>query len=123
MELTMQPAGPVPAAARPASSTGAAGRIRGRAVYWRRRLVVVLGFLGLVLALTMLFGNAGAEAELEDPVGGHAVVEPGETLWDIAAATAPPGIRTQQQLDAIRELNGLAGADVPAWTVVLLPAS
>lgn len=116
MELTMQAP-----AVRPATAPRAVRAPQPQAVYRRRRLVVAAGFLALVLALTVLFGSAGAEAELEDPVGGHVVVAPGETLWDVAAETAPAGVHTQQQLDAIRELNGFDGAAVPAWTVVLIP--
>lgn len=93
-----------------------------RRVYWRRRAVVAGSFLALVLALTVAFGSAGAEAELADPVGGHTVVEPGETLWDIAVETAPAGVDVRDQLAAIVDLNGLDGGAVRAWTVVLLPA-
>lgn len=94
---------------------------RSRAVYWRRRAVVAAGFVLLVLALTGLFGAGGAEADLQDPVAGHVVVEPGQTLWDVAAATAPGGTDTRAQLAAIIDLNGLRDSAVPAWTVVLLP--
>lgn len=93
-----------------------------RGVYWRRRALVAGGFLALVLAMTVLLGSAGAEAELADPVAGHAVVDPGQTLWEVAAATAPVGVDVRDQLAAIMRLNGLDGASVPAWTVVLLPA-
>lgn len=91
------------------------------ATYRRRRLVVLAGFLSLVLGLTLLFGNGGAEAELTDRVAGHEVVAPGETLWDVAVATAPAGVDVRDQLAAILELNGLPSGDVPAWTVVLIP--
>lgn len=85
----------------------------------RRRGLVLGAVLALVLAL-LLLGN-GAQAELADPVEGHAVVQPGETLWDVAAMHAPDGVDPRAYLQAIGELNGLDGA-VDPWTVVLLPA-
>lgn len=91
------------------------------ATFRRRRLVVLAGFLSLVVGLTLLFGAGGAEAELTDRIAGHEVVAPGQTLWDVAAATAPEGVDVRDQLAAIIELNGFTGGDVPAWTVVLLP--
>ena len=72
--------------------------------------------------LTVAIGRVGAEAELADPVAGHAVIEPGDTLWSVAVETAPAGMDPREQLRAIQDLNGLPSADVEAWTVVLLPA-
>ena len=86
------------------------------------RLGAVLVLVVLAFLLTVALGRVGAEAELADPVGGHAVVDPGSSLWAVAVETAPPGVDPREQLDAIRELNGIRGSDVVAWTVVLLPA-
>lgn len=94
----------------------------GNGVYVRRRLVVVAALILLATLLSVAVGRIGAEAELADPVAGHVVVEPGQTLWDVAAATAPVGVDTRQQLAALRELNGLDGSKIGAWTVVLVPA-
>jgi FAD/FMN-containing dehydrogenase len=91
------------------------------ATYRRRRLGVVAGLAALVLGLVLTFGGGAADAGLVDPVAGTAVVEPGETLWDVAEATAPEGIATREWLDRIRDLNGFSGDAIPAWTVVLLP--
>jgi hypothetical protein len=93
-----------------------------RLTYLRRRaMVVVVGVL-LAFALTVAIGRVGAEAELADRVAGHVVVEPGQTLWDIAVDTAPAGIDARQQLDDLRSLNGLSGAELQPWDVILLPA-
>lgn len=91
-----------------------------RRTYLRRRLTVVAGLLAAALALTLLIGNAGAQAGLEDRVAGHVVVQPGQTLWEVATAHAPSGTDPRAYLSELRELNGLDG-DVAAWTVVLLP--
>lgn len=93
-----------------------------RLTYWRRRLTVLAGVVGLALLLVLLVGNPNAEAELADPVGGHVVVEPGDTLLQIAADTAPAGVDVHDHLRDIRELNGFSSSSVAAWTVVLLPA-
>lgn len=88
----------------------------------RRRVVALAVLLLAAFLLTVAIGRVGAEAELADPVAGHAVIEPGETLWAIAVDTAPANVDPREQLRAIQDLNGLTSADVEAWTVVLLPA-
>jgi Tfp pilus assembly protein FimV len=93
-----------------------------RSSAWRRRAVAVGALLVVVFALTVAIGRVGAEAELADRVAGHVVVAPGETLWDVAAATAPAGVDVREQLAAIEALNGRRAHEVDAWTVVLLPA-
>jgi hypothetical protein len=92
------------------------------ATYWRRRVVALLALVLCAFLMTVVIGRVGAEAELADRVAGHAVVAPGETLWDVAVGSAPDGIDARRQLADILALNGLDGADVDAWTVVLLPA-
>ncbi len=94
----------------------------GAAVYWRRRALVVVALLAVAFLATGLIGRVGAEAELEDKVAGHAIVQPGETLWDVTVATAPQGVDPRDHLHRIKDLNGLAGGEVEAWTVVLIPA-
>jgi hypothetical protein len=93
-----------------------------RASTWRRRTAAVLTMLAVVFLLAVAVGRIGASADLQDRVAGHVVIEPGETLWDVAVATAPDGTDPRAQLRAIQELNGIGGGDVDAWTVVLLPA-
>lgn len=93
-----------------------------RATYWRRRCLAVVGLLAAALVLALVVGQMVAAADLESRVDGHVVVEPGETLWDIAAATAPDGVDARQHLAAIEDLNGIRAGDLRAWNVVLLPA-
>ena len=91
-------------------------------IYRRRRLAVLLVLVALVLSAGAVIGGVGAQAELEDPVAGHVVIAPGDTLWEVAVDSAPRGVDPREQLASIRELNGLEGAEVEAWTVLLLPA-
>ena len=117
------------AVATPRPDAGAAGHRHGarastldRATVVRRRSVALVVFLLAAFLLTVAIGRVGAEAELADPVAGHAVIEPGQTLWGIAVDTAPADVDPREQLRAIQDLNGLTTAEVEAWTVVLLPA-
>jgi Tfp pilus assembly protein FimV len=106
---------------RPSGTAGPVATPASRSTIRRRRVRALAGLVLAVVALTVLVGRAGAEAELADPVAGHAVIAPGETLWDVAVDTAPHGVDPRQQLAALRELNGFDGGQVDAWTVVLIP--
>lgn len=92
------------------------------ATFWRRRLVVAAGLVLVGLLLLGAFGQVGASADLADRVDGHVIVEPGQTLWDIAVVTAPDGVDARAHLAAIEDLNGIRADDVQAWNVILLPA-
>ena len=105
-----------------AARAGRAARQITRATVLRRRLVALAGLVLLLTMVTVAVGRVGAEAELADRVAGHAVLAPGDTLWDVAVSSAPDGVDPREQLAAIRVLNGFEGASVDAWTVVLLPA-
>jgi hypothetical protein len=87
-----------------------------------RRLVAVAVLLGVVLLLTGLVGRVTAAAGPTELVAGQVVAGPGETLWDIAVATAPAGVDAREHLAAIVRLNGFDGGALAPWTVVLLPA-
>jgi hypothetical protein len=91
----------------------------GRSV--RRRTVAILVTIALVVAGAGLAASALA-MPADPPVGGHVVLQPGETLWDIAVRSAPNGTDPRTQLDTLRRLNGLGAGALDAWTVVLLPA-
>jgi hypothetical protein len=93
-----------------------------RAIFWRRRAVAVVVLLVTAFVFTALIGSVGAEAELEEKVAGHVVVQPGESLWDVAVDTAPDGVDPREQLRAVSELNGLESSSLDAWSVVLIPA-
>ena len=93
-----------------------------RASTWRRRIAALAVVLVVVTLLAAGIGRMTAAADLQGRVAGHVVVEPGQTLWDVAVATAPDGVDPRAQLAAIEDLNGLRATDIDAWTVVLLPA-
>lgn len=124
------PVDPRSAAASGAGDRGGSGRPPqlavvarrpGAATYWRRRAGVLAILLVLVMLLVGVIGQV-ASAELADRVDGHVVIEPGQTLWDVAVATAPTEVDARDQLARIEELNGVRASDVEAWNVILLPA-
>ncbi len=92
------------------------------ATFWRRRLTFVAGLVVAGLLLLSVVGQVGASADLADRVDGHVVIEPGQTLWDIAVVTAPDGTDARSHLAAIEDLNGIRADEVQAWNVILLPA-
>ena len=106
----------------PTAAEVAALRPGSQASAWRRRVGAVAVLVLLAFLLTVAIGRVTAGAQLADPVAGTVTIGPGETLWDVAAATAPAGVGVQEQLGAIESLNGFEGAPLEPWTVVLLPA-
>lgn len=93
-----------------------------RASRWRRRVGAVLVLATLLVLLVAAIGGMGASADLEDRVAGHVVLEPGDTLWGIAVASAPDDVDPRAYLAEIKDLNGFDNSRVDPWTVVLLPA-
>lgn len=89
----------------------------------RNRLVAVLFVVGLALVLAFGAGTLMADADGPTAIADTVTVQPGETLWDVAVDHTPAGQDPRATLDQIRDLNGLTGTDVPAWTAVVLPAS
>jgi hypothetical protein len=93
-----------------------------------RRRTVGRRLVGLALLAALLLGGVVGGAHLafgapaEPAVAGHVVLQPGETLWDVAVRSAPVGVDPRRQLDTLRRLNGFGPGALDAWTVVLIPA-
>ena len=88
----------------------APSRLAQQAVYRRRRLVAAALVVALVVALTLLAGAALARLAGGAPsaAGGPSstvVVQPGDTLWTIAAHVAPEA-DVRITVDQLRALNG-----------------
>ena len=113
--------------ARPASAQDSRPKLRVVRPTARRRAGLVQ-LLALGLAVALLLGAAGGLARgvltgAPEPVAaGHVVLQPGETLWDVAVRSAPAGVDPRRQLDTLRRLNGFGPGALDAWTVVLIPA-
>jgi hypothetical protein len=93
--------------------------IRQAAVRSGVRVAGLLVAIGLVLGGVGVILTSGSEAPV---AAGHVVLQPGETLWDVALRSAPAGVDPRQQLDVLRRLNGFGPGALDAWTVVLIPA-
>jgi hypothetical protein len=85
---------------------------------------VILRAIALLAGLLLVIGVLGTlRTGPEEPIAaGHVVLQPGETLWDIAVRSAPAGVDPRRQLDVVRRLNGFGPGALDAWTVVLIPA-
>jgi nucleoid-associated protein YgaU len=84
---------------------------------WRHlgRWLLIAGLIVLAswaLARVALGGTA--------PVTTTVVVQPGDSLWSIAAARYP-GADTRERVDAIERLNGLSGPVIVAGETLQLP--
>ena len=110
-----------------AARTGARGRAAHSGKTWRltRRGRMVLGVLLSVpfAAVLMVIGSLSADAGTAGVAGqaatGVVVVQPGESLWQIARELAPQA-DPRATLSTIRELNGLDGnAVVPGQSLVV----
>jgi len=81
----------------------------------------MLVLAGAVIAVFFLLTSADAEVVQPPPVT-H-VVEPGDSLWDLAKSVAPDGADVRRVVDAIFELNQLEDAIIYPGQRILLPAS
>ncbi|MGI9607279.1 MAG: LysM peptidoglycan-binding domain-containing protein [Acidimicrobiales bacterium] len=83
-------------------------------------LAVVIG-LGIVVVAVMFFGGgaaangplvpASADSQVSDSIEIY-VVQPGDTLWAIAARVAPEGTDVRDVVDRLRVSAGTANLDV-----------
>jgi hypothetical protein len=98
----------------------AAQRRRNRAMVRRRRAALALVALSTVV-VTLLGGGPDGSSVASVPGAPKAVVvQPGQTLWDIAEAHAPATVDPRAYVDSIIELNGL-GSTLGAGVKIRLP--
>ena len=83
-------------------------RSHQRAVYRRRRVLAALVGLGIVLAIAragVMFGGSVLATPERLPHVQHVVVQPGDTLWSLAARAAP-GHDVRPIVDAMERALG-----------------
>jgi len=85
-----------------------------------RRVVAVLVLLPLA-SIMWLFAGRGAIAEGTAPTTQTLVVQPGQSLWDIAQ-TAAPQADPRATIYKIKQLNHFAGSDLRPGQAVIVPA-
>jgi hypothetical protein len=101
-------------------SPGSPVRLTGRG-----RALVALACIVLAMAAVLLIRQAPTLAgDRVTPRGGfdYVVVEPGQTLWQIAEAAAP-GVDPRVTIMRIQDLNGLPNPAVVAGTRIAVPRS
>lgn len=108
---------PSTAAARVATRPGVRLTARGRMV--RSALALVAGMV-LAIGVGGWLGSTST-AEYTGPVD-QVSVGAGDTVWGIAAGTAPAGTDVRDVVDEIIRLNGLSSAEVSAGQQLLVPA-
>lgn len=86
----------------------------------RRGRLVVLAVALLVVLLPGAW-RAMATAQVEGPTTVAVEVQPGDTLWGIAAAM-DPGADPRALIAEIRELNGLTQSGLVPGQVLVVPA-
>lgn len=118
---TIAPARPI-TRARPVTPAVAAAPARPVRLTARGRLAVVLVSLAAILAAVVVFG--AAVAATDDPPAEQlatVTVQPGQTLWSIAAA-ARPDADIRQTVDEIIRLNALEnGSKLPIGATLAVP--
>ena len=106
---------------RPAGEPGGPAQLR-----LTRRGRIALGVVSalFLLATVMLSGGLSADAGTSLVEQGRAtgvvVVQPGESLWQIAQAVAPSA-DPRETVTAIRELNGIGDTTVVAGQSIVVP--
>lgn len=85
--------------------------------------VLVKLMLAAVLLLSgfVVVGNVFAESADMMKVHKRVVVEPGDTLWGIAASHKPEKTATLNYIEGIKRLNGLESSRIMAGDVLSLP--
>jgi Tfp pilus assembly protein FimV len=95
-------------------------RVHSRAMYWRRRVVMAALALGTVVvagqAGAALGGSPLAPSERRSPLVTY-VVQPGDTMWDVAGRVAPSSDRrpTVDALLAARHHTPLIPGETITW--------
>lgn len=129
------PATPLVAGAEPGEDPDhgghdAVGRLAptSRAQAWGRRALALLVVLATATAVAVAAaaawssGSTSAGVVPTVPVSDvTAVVEPGETIWDVAERHVPPGSSVADYVARIVELNGVDPGAVDEWQVLRLP--
>lgn len=93
----------------------------------RSRLAATVGYVVVIVLITaasIAFAMNRISDSGERPVGAYReiVVQPGDTLWDLARSISPEGADLRRAVFEIRTLNGLTDAEIRPGQRLLLPA-
>ncbi len=102
----------------PSRRSGSGGRLR---LTRRGRIVVVLGLLVAVLVVGFTLGHVSHAPAAESAATRVLVVQPGDTLWSIAARVEPSH-DTRRVVAQLSAMNHLHGASVQVGERLTVPA-
>ena len=92
----------------------------------RSRLAATVGYIVVIILITAA-SIAFAMNPISSPAGRELgtyreiVVQPGDTLWDLARSISPEGADLRRAVFEIRTLNGLTDAEILPGQRLLLP--
>jgi len=93
-----------------------------RYVYWLRRTLAIFAALGVLLGVVgVVNAVTGEPAEPVARTNVTVVVEPGQTLWDIAAQYAPADRDRTAWAADIAEVNDIDARAIQPGTPLLIP--
>ena len=123
--LVIQPSAIQPSSVLSPSAARRADQVTGTVRLTRRgRLVLFLVALATVLVVGFFLG-AGSVATGErgtSPATEIVMVQPGETLWDIASRITPAGDDVRETMFDIKRLNALASSALDTGQRIRVPA-
>jgi LysM repeat protein len=90
-------------------------------VIMKLNLMKVLMVFVLVVSGLTVVGNVFAGSATEIKQEKQIVVEPGDTLWEIASSHKPSDMRTVVYIEAIKESSGLDRSEIQAGDILSLP--
>lgn len=85
-----------------------------------KRMAITLSTI--VVGLVLLLPSTGDASSVEPGAGATYVVRPGDTLWEIAAASAPQGDH-RSAVDTLMAMNGLDSSLIVPGQQLVLPSS
>jgi nucleoid-associated protein YgaU len=86
------------------------------------QLSVRLSLLLAALCVVFLMIGGSAEADVPTPAPDEYVVQPGDTLWAIASATAEPGADVRRVVADIARLSEVDADSLQPGQVLLIPS-
>ena len=87
----------------------------------RKQLSVQLSVILATICVVFLLIGGAADAEAPPAPAIQHVVSPGETLWEIAAATTDPGEDIRVTIHSIKERSGITSSSLQVGQVLLIP--
>lgn len=94
-----------------------------RSVLAVRRLVALLVSTAVLAATVVVAGQLGSAASVPQAPALEVVVQPGDTIWELAATHRPAGTSTQDYAMAVVLHNDLTATALRPGTIVELPGA